>query len=155
MKPELRYLLFPDLRKMKPAAQLSDRLLFWAGATENKDKGLWVTDGTEAGTHQVAPLPNSWGSNGAQLVRAGDRAFYTSYDEATLGREIWVSDGTPENTRPFADLRPGYYDSDPRHLIAVGNHWYFDAVGPGFGIGRELWTIEMFPLGISTTAAAQ
>jgi ELWxxDGT repeat protein len=155
MKPELRYLLFPDLRKMKPAAQLSDRQLFWAETTENKGKGLWVTDGTELGTHWVAPLPNSWGLSGAQSFRSGDRAFDTIYDEATRDREIWVSDGTPENARPFADLWPGSISPDPQHLVAVGNHLYFDAEGPGFGTGRELWTIEMYPLGISTTATVQ
>lgn len=58
-------------------AALGDRLLFVAG------ESLYQSDGTEAGTFRLRNrvLPD--------LVRAGDRAFFSGFDDAT-GWELWA-----------------------------------------------------------------
>ena len=55
-----------------------------------------------------------------------------------MGRELWVTDGTPDGTEPVVDL--GIGDSDPAHLVAVGNHLFFAATTNDFG--RELYVVN-------------
>ncbi|MEA2559792.1 MAG: hypothetical protein QOH06_1296 [Acidobacteriota bacterium] len=67
-------------------AVLGDRLVFTAPDHFGVLK-LWESDGTQAGTFQVQPpvLLNHPG----ELVRAGDRVFFPSYDTST-GWELWA-----------------------------------------------------------------
>lgn len=65
---------------------------------------------------------------GGQLFFAGD---------SDVGRELWVSDGTPGGTQVFADLNPGSEESAPENLVAVGAYFYFSAWDEAHG--RELW----------------
>ena len=61
-------------------AALGDLLLFTV-----QDGTLWQTDGTAAGTFPVRHL----GRVSLDLVRAGSRVFFSSYDRAT-GVELWA-----------------------------------------------------------------
>ncbi|HXU31223.1 MAG TPA: hypothetical protein VN851_11645, partial [Thermoanaerobaculia bacterium] len=57
---------------------------------------LWVTDGSERGTHPVADLPitrcmdGGWSQFNQLLIYAGD--------DGANGCKLWVTDGTPEGT---------------------------------------------------------
>lgn len=64
------------------------------------------------------------------LVRAGDRAFLSAYDESH-GQELWATDGTPAGTRMVTDLYPGARGSHPSFLQADGDTLTFRATGPG------------------------
>jgi len=45
-------------------------------------------------------------SNPGAFTAIGDKVFFTA-DEGTKGRELYVSDGTPEGTTLLKDIRPG------------------------------------------------
>ena len=56
-----------------------------------------------------------------------------------LGAELWVTDGTPQNTRLFADICPGQCSSSPSQFYIEGNNLYFSADDGRFG--PELWRL--------------
>ncbi len=71
-----------------------------------------ITDGTAAGTRILRDIvPGSAGSLASQFTLAstaeGPRVFFFARDPA-LGRELWITDGTPEGTRMVVDLAPGF-----------------------------------------------
>ncbi|PYQ65208.1 MAG: hypothetical protein DMF53_05930 [Acidobacteria bacterium] len=58
------------------------------------DGGLWQSDGTSAGTVKIRDLagPGESGIGAWELVPAGSRLFFRSFDRAT-GEELWTIDG--------------------------------------------------------------
>lgn len=74
---------------------------------------LWKTDGTEAGTVQVAEI--NPGTNPAlpgnfRVIEAG--LLFSATDGAS-GCELWISDGTEAGTRQVADINAGADDGFP------------------------------------------
>jgi ELWxxDGT repeat protein len=99
--------------------RLGDALLFH-GYSQNHS-GLWRTDGTPAGTREIAPAPLD--SNIA--VREG-LAFFGAL-------ELWRSDGTTAGTFQLADVYPGAPPSRPRSFTALPDQVLFVA-DPGAGM---------------------
>lgn len=111
--------------KFMPAA----RNLFFVVGTQ-----LWVTDGTDAGTHS---LPAT--TTGAYFAAIGDRILFSATDAAT-GVELWQSDGTDAGTKVVRDIFPGTASGNPSELTAMGNLIYF---GADDGLhGREIWVTD-------------
>jgi ELWxxDGT repeat protein len=122
--------------------------------------GLWRSDGTQAGTFQLANVrynaeqspPVPFGSfsrfqtefpygtvTGPRIVFAGD-------DEVG-GTELWVSDGTAAGTVLRADINPAVNStsgagigSSPSGFVTAGSMLYFSA-DDGLA-GRELWAFD-------------
>ena len=69
-----------------------------------------------------------------------DRLFFSADDGGRLGRELWVSDGTPEGTHPFKDLAPGPGSASPAWMYPLGNALLFSA--DDGQRGRELWVSD-------------
>jgi len=113
-------------------------------------QGLWRTDGTPAGTRQLATnafFVQGLATGGGRLLFAatGDPGFL----EGT-GIEPWLSDGTAAGTRQIADLNQQLYpsysggpdtvgSSDPRPGAWTGSRFVF-AADDGLH-GRELWSV--------------
>jgi ELWxxDGT repeat protein len=55
--------------------------------------------------------------------------FFTA-DAGGFGRELWVTDGTPQDTRLVKDISPGAGSANPGQLTAAGNLLYFTVPGP-------------------------
>ena len=98
---------------------------------------LWKTDGTEAGTVQVASVP------ARRFAVAGSQLFFEGFAQAS-GWEPWVTDGTTAGTRMIIDLFPGssgsldsLYDTG---LTALGNRIIFPATDGAHG--REIWVSD-------------
>jgi ELWxxDGT repeat protein len=72
-------------------------------------------------------------------VPAGDRLFFVAED-AGRGAELWVTDGTPQGTRPVFDVWPGPESSRIADLTADGNRVFFSANDGEHG--RELWVSD-------------
>jgi ELWxxDGT repeat protein len=81
--------------------------------------GLWRSDGTEAGTLQVADL-----SFISSAVNANGTLFFAASD-GTHGVELWKSDGTVAGTVLVRDLVPGASGSAPSNLVSHGGALYF------------------------------
>lgn len=102
---------------------------------------LWFSDGTVAGTNQVASIApgNSSGFNG-QLTLCGPYAYFYGYDAyggAGYGSALWRTDGTAAGTQ----LVPGQpYNCQPSNLAALGNVLLFECYENT--TGRELWRTD-------------
>ena len=87
------------------------------------------------------------GPEGTGLLTLGNgngKLFFDEFDPAN-GIELWVSDGTPENTRMVKDINPGPANSFPLDLTDVGGMLFFTAMTEDSG--RELWQTDGTPDG--------
>ena len=104
----------------------------------NQDN-LWKTDGTAAGTKEVADIGQG-GSIGyaiTQLTAANKLLFFTFYNFNTQGWQLWRSDGTADGTYNVATR--AYFPYAPTQLTKYGNALYFSADD---GTGRKLWVSD-------------
>jgi ELWxxDGT repeat protein len=83
--------------------------------------GLWVTDGTAAGTFELRRLAIA---SRAAPIGLGGRALFVA-DDGTTGNELWRSDGTTAGTVVVADLAPGVTSSRPSMPVTVGERTFF------------------------------
>jgi ELWxxDGT repeat protein len=107
---------------------------------------LWVTDGSEAGTHMVKDIRDgAGGSNPEYLFVAGGKLYFVA-DDGIKGRELWQTDGT--NTSRVADINTTANGAgsafvagkDPGFTVAGGNLFY--AANDGT-TGVELWKTDL------------
>jgi ELWxxDGT repeat protein len=100
---------------------------------------LWTSDGTEAGTVQIADLlAGPAGSQPEDLTIVGGELFFTAIDEDDE-LDLWKSDGTTAGTvKVFdADAADVYYMSD---LTESGGKLFFSAYESA--TGYELWVSD-------------
>jgi ELWxxDGT repeat protein len=114
-------------------AALGDALLFH-GFRQNQS-GLWRTDGTPAGTREVAPV--TFTSNIA--VRDG-LAFFGG--GAGGDGELWRSDGTTAGTFRLKDVNPGPPPSLPQHFTVLPDRVLFVANPGGGAFPQALWRTD-------------
>lgn len=103
---------------------------------------LWVSDGTELGTHLLADIAPGVGSGSApdDFTTCYLYVYFTA-DDGASGRELWRTDGTTEGTELVADLEPADgVGGEPDHLVCSGSDLYFSASSPA--TGRELWLVD-------------
>ncbi len=60
-------------------------------------------------------------------------------ESETGGNELWLTEGTPERTKQWADLRTGILSSNPKDLRVMGNIVFCSAFSDGQG--RQLWNV--------------
>ncbi len=116
------------------------RLFFTVTDTSHGEE-LWVSDGTDAGTHlvkDILPGPGSSIGTPSPVVLNGV-VFFTAND-GIHGYELWVSDGTDAGTHLVKDIAPGSQSSGISYLLAAGGRLFFAADDGTHGI--ELWTSD-------------
>jgi len=109
--------------------------------------GLWVTDGTVAGTRRVLDSPcNRCGDGiGDSIVGPGGNFFFEADDRSDDVSRLWVSDGTSKASVILAES-PNLIDGDPiRSLARLGDLLLFAASDPEHG--QELWVSDGTPAG--------
>jgi len=112
----------------------SSAQLFFTARLGN-DMEPWISDGTAAGTHQLADLDPTGPSSPRGAIAFGG-GFLFSASDGVHGEELWFTDGTANGTSQL-DLRPGPQGSSPAFLTVVGPVALFSADD---GVhGRELW----------------
>ncbi len=133
-------------RNLAPSPTVVGPRLFFAADVAGEE-GLWITDGTPAGTRRLRAvmLGNRYDGNGStHLVAAGDQLFVIARDAA--GWELWRSDGTEAGTRRVRDINPGsadgihfnYEAATTEPFFAVVDDTLFFVANDGAN-GRELW----------------
>lgn len=121
--------------------------LYFSGDSIADGDELWVSDGTQEGTFIFKDInllesnfsnPNilSKASNPTDLIIYNDKLYFAA-DDGINGVEIWVTDGTPENTTLALDIRNGSIGSSPSSFTIYKNLLYFAASEGTHGI--ELW----------------
>ena len=115
----------------------------------NREGGLWVTDGTAAGTFEAVPDPCTTCSrvNPVQVAEDG-RLFYQTTNDFERPRrfELWTSDLTQAGTHRL--LEAIAFDGPILsifQLVVVGKRAFF--VAEDFDHGEELWTSDGTPEG--------
>ena len=74
-----------------------------------------------------------------EFLTSDGSVTYFSAGDGVNGRELWITDGTPEGTRMVKNINPSG-DSNPGSLTLISSVLYFSADD---GIhGRELWTSD-------------
>ncbi|WP_374448045.1 ELWxxDGT repeat protein [Stella sp.] len=110
-------------------------LLFVAGAAG--DRGLWRSDGTEAGTERlsaagvaVTDQPGAW----------LDGRFHFAAADSVAGSELWATDGTAAGTTLAVDIVAGATGSAAGAPAFYDDALYFSANGGPEG--EELWRFD-------------
>lgn len=110
---------------------------------------LWKSDGTENGTQLVKDIFE--GLNGSMyndeylqtFSVVEDQLFFLAND-GFHGEELWVTDGSREQTRLVKDIYPGVYGSFPSNTVKLNNSIYFRAKDQS---GTAIWKTDGTPEG--------
>ncbi|HEX8530272.1 MAG TPA: ELWxxDGT repeat protein, partial [Cytophagales bacterium] len=93
-------------------AALNGKLCYLSWTDLEHEPQFCLTDGTAAGTVRLRDTDPRVVMPALKMIRSllkvGNRLFFTSYD-ATLGEELWLTDGTAAGTRLVKDIAPGYW----------------------------------------------
>ncbi|MDF1798482.1 MAG: hypothetical protein P1V81_04850 [Planctomycetota bacterium] len=121
-------------------AWMGDHQVTLFSAEDASGRELWRTDGTAAGTLQVADLDaGPGGSSPMGFCSDGSRTYFSATTPG-LGRELWVTDGTAAGTSLVVDLRPGPEGSSPHSFVALDGRVLFVADD---GVHQsELWSTD-------------
>jgi ELWxxDGT repeat protein len=125
--------------------------LYFANVDAEHGAELWTSDGTAAGTVFVEDLNpgtefnSPINSEPSGFTPVGDpaagRAVFSA--RGPDGRELFVTDGTPEGTHQVADLLPGPNNSWPFAFRRLGDAALFFADDPsGAGLWKTDGTVE-------------
>lgn len=107
-----------------------DNLIYFY-ADSSRTTQFWRSDGSEQGTWLLGSFDKfSYGKR--YIQSAGEQVYFTPYTE-DLGRELWVTDGTAENTQMVMDISEGTSSSVPTFLTDVQGTLFFVVNG------SQLW----------------
>jgi len=122
---------------------LDDSVVFTADNGSNGVE-LWITDGTTAGTKLIKDIYTGTDSsypNNSIVFNDGfsNRLFFTA--TTSVGKELWITDGTTSGTYLVKDINSGSGSSDPMNFVifnnGTGNKLLFNATTSTNG--AELW----------------
>ena len=114
------------------------RIVFGADAPASAPPGatLWVSDGTSAGSFQLA----TWKTSITNLTGALGHVFFALQGSDGQGDQLWASDGTMAGTRQVSAFTSAHPFAFSQLLLPVGDRIYFV---PDDGTTRnELWTSD-------------
>ena len=117
--------------------------IYFSGTASGSGEELWVTDGTDAGTHIVKDIEAGATSSMPVDLIVFNNELYFFATTAGAGTELWKSDGTQASTSLVKDINPGAgssYDAAYTSFFALNNILYFDA-NDGTD-GTELWKTD-------------
>ncbi len=110
-------------------------LLFFQASTAARAQGLWVTDGTEAGTHMLGNQYSDPFASVSSFVVLNNKIYFEGNDGSGYG--MWSSDGTTAGTQL---VKPGIIGSPSINHVVFNNRFYFQ--NDSNGLGGELWASD-------------
>ncbi len=131
------------------ASQLADGrfVLSGPGVDNAFGGGLWVTDGTAAGTSLLVDVNTRF----AQFGELADGRVVFNGQADGQGFKLWVTDGTASGTSVLFDQFPGFAGGgvNPFYFTALGDGRLlfsgtgYDTTGPSYTfLGFELWVTD-------------
>ena len=84
-----------------------------------------------------------------EFAALGPLTLFSAVD-GEHGRELWVTDGTPQGTHLVKDIYPGPASSAPEDLVTFDGLVYFSATDNSYN--EELWSSDGTPEGTSLVA---
>ncbi|WP_193212578.1 ELWxxDGT repeat protein [Luteolibacter marinus] len=104
-------------------------LLFFVAGLQGNGSELWVSDGTDAGTHMVKDINPGPSSSRPHDLRVLGGMLYFFADDGVNGTELWSSDGTEAGTQMVKAVVPpvGVDDGYPNQLLVLGDQLVFRA----------------------------
>jgi trimeric autotransporter adhesin len=122
--------------------------MYFSGDDNINGGELWVTDGTEAGTHIVINMRADGGgifySGSPMALTVYKSKIYFSAGDDTHGQELFVTDGTAAGTVLVKDMLPGTEGSIPYQMTIYNGLLYILN-----NYNREMWKSD------GTTAGTQ
>src|SRR5262249_47990652 len=131
----------------KEFANVNGVLFFQANNGVNGAE-LWRSNGTAAGTTQVADIRSgSVGSAPEELTNVNGVLFFRADDGTTNGVELWKSNGTSAGTILVKNINSNTTtssgDSNPKYLTNVNGELFFQA-DDGTGSGGGAFEVELW-----------
>jgi ELWxxDGT repeat protein len=120
--------------------EYKNKLYFNARMTENYVQGLWVTDGTGAGTYELLASDSTLVGEPNGFIIWHDQLLFKAQQQFTSNTQIWITDGTLQNTRQlFPDSVSGW-SPNLSDMVLFNDEIY---MGAGFDqkIGAELYKL--------------
>ncbi len=129
----------PDYTASMPAISAFGALVVFAAP--EPVNSLWVSDGTEAGTHRFFTPPGN--ASVRQIQQSDDGRFYYTTVDTTLASgapawSLWSSDGTEAGTKQLVSLHDS--EANMTGLVASNGRAYFTASDAANG--PALWTTD-------------
>lgn len=132
---------------IKNLTEFNGKLYFLVGndgqsGSQNRRRGLWVSEGTASSTKLVAcpPTVGTWsGETPGTMVVFNNRLFFVASGQSA-GYELWQSDGTTAGTSLVKDINPGSANAYITQFTVVGNKLYFMAKHDLYGM--EVWVSD-------------
>jgi ELWxxDGT repeat protein len=112
---------------------IGNHWFFSASSARSNDPEPWVSDGTSAGTHQIAKLNTGAGAYPSSFVAFGGVALFAA-DSSAFGPSIWRTDGTAGGTALVADPAVRTPFNFVGNLTPIGDRLYFAASNGHTGV---------------------
>lgn len=108
-----------------------NKKLYFAGHEDATGNELWVTDGTNAGTHLFKDIePGANGSDPSNFINFKDKLYFLAANNSMYG--IWKTDGTDTGTTVVAKNSYNLVDGDGKLYYVSGNKiWQSDGTTAG------------------------
>ncbi len=128
--------LNPGLSSSNPVNFIPYEKKILFSAQKGFDGGLYISDGTEAGTILLKGNTSISSYYGSAILN-GQIYFAGADGNSSYGGELYRTDGTPGGTVLVKDINPESESSNPQNFITAGSTVYFMA-DDGVN-GLELW----------------
>ena len=130
-----------------PIIPVGERAYFFA--YDDQGHNLWISDGTEMGTHQIKDLNENVGAvpnppkpmagptphHGYDYPEVVDENLFFVADDGDHGRELWVSSGSMTDTYMVKDITAGTSGGRPILLTEVNGQLLFNPTFSEYGPG--------------------
>ncbi|WP_426413737.1 beta strand repeat-containing protein [Bradyrhizobium ganzhouense] len=129
------------------AFELFGNQVLFTGQDNTHTSGLWITDGTSAGTSELAGGVSAFGHGTVGGVTVlGNKAVFVATNSSNQ-RVLGVTDGTAAGTSEIAVAGVSATSFNPRGLTALGNNVLFSGVDAAGNSG--IWSTDGTSAGTS------
>ncbi|MCA6362874.1 MAG: T9SS type A sorting domain-containing protein [Bacteroidetes bacterium] len=121
----------------KNITAVGNKVYFAATSNFASGEELWVSDGTQSGTFQLAEIyPGATGSEPRNFIEVNGMLFFTA-KHPTYGEELWMYDPVTNDTNFLKDIYAGTSDSQISNMFNFNGTLLFTAISANEG--NEIW----------------